>query len=218
MLRGLLTDPDSFFEQKVSQAGIRLEVGVVVLVGAASVPGVAFVLLEILAVEDTSQMEIAAYGQALRPLLVAIVFWVGYTVALHFLSSVYRGRGPPGPVLKGTAWALIPVGLGNALQSAALYVAFADADIESRLTGIEASGRLQAVFDSGMPDPVVIVSTVVFAGTLVWSAHLMSYVVAHAKDIDVAEGRKVVAVPLCLHLITVAVAIVEETANFGLVL
>jgi hypothetical protein len=214
----LATDPDGFMERKVGQANIRVEILIVLLVGAMASLGALYVVLQVLEVENAAEMRIASAGQVIRPLLVMLVLWGVYTVLLHFLSAHYGGRNPPSQVLKGLAWALVPVGIGNLVQAGALYYVFRDADVEARIDGVDPAERLQAVFDSSMTEPVMIGATVVFMGMLLLSGYLMTFVIQHAKGLDRDEALRVVAVPVVLHLLVVIWALVQGTTNFGLVL
>lgn len=214
----LATDPDGFMERKVGQAHIRFEVLIVLLVGAMSVPGVLFVVLEILEVQGSAEMRIAAAGRVLRPLVIMLILWVAYTVILHFLSAHYGGRNPPSQVLKGAAWALIPVGIGNLVKSGALFLVFRDADVEQRMDGVDPAERMAAVFESSMNEPVMIAATVVFAATILLTGYLLMLVVRHAKGLDRDQAIRIAAVPVVLHLLVVVLALVQSTINFGLIL
>jgi hypothetical protein len=218
MVRRLLTDPESFLERKVNEAGIRFEILLVLLVGGLSAPGVWYVTRGVTAVEESDQMQIVATGAVLRPFVVVVVLWFAYALFVHFAASRYRGRGPPGPVLKATAWAMVPLGLGNAVQSVAFLLAFRSADVASRIEGYDEAEKMQAVFDSSMSDPIVLAGVAVFAATVVWTGYLLTFVVRFAKTVDVTHARRIAAVPAACHLVVVAVAVAQGTTNFGLVL
>lgn len=218
MVLQFVTDPDGFIERKVGQAHIRLELLIVLLVGAMSIPGILYVSLEVLETTNAAEMRIAAAGRVIRPLIVMLVLWAAYAILMHFLSAHYGGRNPPSQVLKGAAWALIPVGIGNLAQSAALFLVFRNADVESRMDGIDPSEQLSSVIDSSMSEPIMLGATVVFAATLLVSGYLLISVVEHAKGLQRDDARKVVAVPVALHLLVVVWAVIQEGVNFGLVL
>lgn len=217
MVRQIATDPAQFMERKVGQARIRLEIVVVLLVGLLSVPGILYVTLQILDVESSAEMRIAVASRVIRPLFVVLVLWVFYTVVLHFLASHYGGRSPPSQVLKGTAWALIPMGIGNLVQSGALFLAVRGTDISAEMTEIDPAENIQTVFDSSMTDPVMIAGTVLFMLTIVLSGYLMTFAIQHAKGIERPEAVRTVAVPVTLHTLVVAWGLVGGVTNFGMI-
>lgn len=214
----LITNPDGFLERKVGQAHMRLEIVLVLLVGAMSVPGLLYVVLQVLEEEGGAEMRIIAASRVIRPLLIMLVLWVVYSYLMHFISSYYGGRNPPSQVFKGAAWAFIPIGLGNLVKSGAMYLVFRGADIEAEMSGISPTEKMQSVLDSSMSEPLMLVAILVFAATILWSGHLLSLVVMHSKNLSRDEARRVAAVPVGLHLLVVLWAVVQQGINFGVLL
>ena len=218
MVQQLVTDPDEFFNREVGKAHLRLEIVVVILVGALSVPGIIYLGLEILEASTTAEMRFTVTGRVIRPVLIMLILWVVYTLLFHFLSSLYRGRGAPSRVLKGLAWAFIPIGIGNLVKSAGLFLALRDENFDDLLDGFTTAEQTQAVFDAAMTEPVMIGAMVVMAATVLWSGYLMVYVVEHAKGVSHEEAQRVVAVPVLLHLLLIGWAIVQSSTNFATIL
>lgn len=221
MVRQLIGDPGAFMERKVGEAHIRVEILIVLLVGALSSPGILYVMLLALEQSETAQMRFAATGQVIRPLVYILVLWAVYSLACHFIASHYRGRGAPRRLFKGIAWAFLPIGLGNLVKSAALYLVYRDEspeEITEMMSGFMTSEQVDSLFASGMSDPIMIAALVIFAGTVLWSGYLMTFAVAEAKNIDRDKAIRVVAIPILLHLVLVVMAIVQESPNFAVFL
>lgn len=218
MVRELVTNPDAFFSRKVTQASLRVEILLVMLVGALNAVGLLYVALEVLDVRDGADMQFVVIGRLLRPIILILLAWIGYTLVFHFAASHYRGRGPPSQVLKGVAWAILPLGIGNLAQSAAFVLVLRDESVSDLLEGFDSSAEMQALLESVMSDPIMLVATLLFAGTLLWSGYLMVYVVQHAKSISHEDATRVVGVLVAIHLLAVLWAIVQGAPNAGLLL
>lgn len=218
MIRDLIFSPDAFMSNKVGQAKIRREILLVLFVGALSVPGLLYVSLGVLDAQEGAEIRFVVIGQLLRPVLIALLLWVGYSLVFHFGAAHFRGRGAPSRVLKGTAWAMVPIGLGNLAQSIAFYVIFRDADISEYLVGLDARQRMTALMETTMGEPAMIVATLILLGTVLWAGYLMVSVVQHAKHVSRDEAIKVVFVPVALHVAVILWAIVQGEPNAGIVL
>jgi len=218
MVRQLITAPNRFFDRKVGQAHLRFELVVVILVGALSLPGIIYLGLEILEASRTAEMRFTVTGRVVRPVFIMLVLWVVYTLFFHFFSLLYRGRGSPSRVLKGVAWAFLPIGLGNLVKSVGLFLALRDENFDDLLDGLSTAEQAQSVFDAAMTDPLMIGAMVIMAATILWSGYLMVFVVEHAKGVSHEEARRVVAVPVVLHVLAIVWAIVRSSTNFATVL
>lgn len=218
MVRELVTNPDAFFSRKVAQASLRLEILLVVLIGALNAVGLLYVVVKVLDVRDGADMRFVVIGRLLRPIILILLVWVGYTLVFHFAASHYRGRGPPSELLKGIAWALLPLGIGNLAQSAAFVLVLRDQNVSDLLVGFDSTAEIQALLESVMSDPIMLVATLFFAGTLLWSGYLMIYVVKHAKSITHENATRLVGGFVGIHLLAVLWAIVQGSPNVGLLL
>lgn len=217
MALDLVTDPRGFFERKVGEPHIRTEIVLVLLIGALQLPGTLYVISQVLDEEASAEMRIAAAGWVIRPLLIMLLLWVGYSVIIHLISGHFGGRNPPGQIFKGAAWAFLPIGLGNLAQAAALFLIFRNADVGERLDGLTPAHRLEAVFESSMNEPLMMVAVLVFGLSILVSAYLLIWVVISAKELTREDALKVVAVPTIVHLAFVVWALVQGSINYGLV-
>jgi len=214
----LVTDPEPFLDRKVNSANIRWEVVLILLVGTMSAVGVYYVSLLVGDIIQADDMRFAIAGKMMRPFLIIFLLWFGYSLVFHFVANRVRGRGPPGPVFKGIAWALLPIGVGNLVQSVAMVFVYSGMDINAAMSGTGPRENLTVVLDAGLREPVMIVAMVVFLLTLVWSGYLMTFVVQHAKDLEHSTAVKVVAVPVAIQILFLVLGLIQGTVNFAMVL
>jgi hypothetical protein len=207
MVLQLLRNPESFMDRKVGQPSLRLEIVVVLIVGALGALGQAYIGLETLSIAESETLRFPVIGITLEPIIGALILWIGYAVGLHLVSNkVFRARGSPRRLLKLTAWALMPLGVGNLLRSAVMYVAFSDLDYEQTIADATGSGRgapLNAVMAEGTSDPLILLAPLVVVLSAVASGYLLVYAVQTVKDLDRDEAVKTAGVIVGLHALYV---------------
>lgn len=218
--REFVTDSDIFLERKVSEATISLELLLVLVNGLLGLVGALYVGLGILEATMSEEMNFVVTGMVIEPLLLMFLYWALYSLVVHFGSSHYRGRGAVSRVVKGMAWALLPMALGNLAKSVGLFFALQNRNLGDLMvgSGFGPSDRAAAVFDAAMSDPVMIVAVLLFAGTVLWSGYLMISVVEHAKGLTRQQAGRVVAIPVLIHLVFVFLSIVNGSPNYATVL
>lgn len=218
MVRQLITGPSAYMQRKTGEPSIKWELLTLFIIGALSVPGIYLITQEVLAETESDEMRFVVAGWIIRPILIIFGLWIAYSIVLHFLSRHYNGRGPIRDLFKGIAWALVPLGLANLVQTAALYFAFTDVTVTQELEGIGPSEQMDSLMQTLVNDPFVMASTLVIIGALLWSGYLMSFVVEHAKNVSREDARKIVAVPITVHVLLVIWALIQGTFNFAMLL
>lgn len=201
-VKTLLTDPDSFFEEMIGESGIVMEVVLVFLVGIAGSLGMLYAATEILnslqgAVEF---IRINLIGQGLRVLLFAFVIWLVYSIGVHAVAKMYNGRGPITRVMKLSAWAFVPLLIGNLVHSLITYFAYRGTDfpeIAPSSNAGEAVSEMLALGDSLL----LALSELVLIVFVLWTAYLMVFAVKHAKGLSRDEAIYPVAVVAGLHVL-----------------
>ena len=219
MVRQLITEPEAFISERVNQRGALREIIVVLLVGALGALGMYFMSQEVLAVTESDEMRLVLVGYVLGPVLITIVLWVIYSVVLHFAARFYRGRGQLRRMFIGTAWAFVPLGIGNLAQSIGMYVVLLDFDVTGELDGIGPDAQLESLLSAMIGEPIMIGATVVFLAMLVWTAYLMTIVLTEAQtNLTREEAIKLVAPIVGIQFLFAVWALVSESTNFALML
>lgn len=207
MVRRLVTFPDGIIRRRTPKRGLTLETIVVLVLGLLGTAGFAFVAWQAMnAVETSNDMFTTRWiGVALRPALLTFVAWILFAVGAHVVANTQGGRGPIKRLMRGAAWALIPVGIWNLIRSAVVAWLYLDVDIPAEPEGLTAADQVNSVLQgtgmdgfSGLGElPHV---AVVFLGVLfvAWSWHLLSVAVSESKDLDLDTARQAAAVPAAL--------------------
>lgn len=199
-LTELVTDPDSFMDRKIRGRSLRWETVLVLVIGGLGAVGPAYVsqfILGELPEEQGAFLEFQLLGFTLEPIIGIFVLWFAAAVVAHLVASrVYNGRGPIRRLLKSSAWALVPIGVGNLARSLGLFVAFQGVDVPDSPEGATLGEQFQSVLAVGIDQPAVLVAGLVLVVTVVLSGYLLSFSVKHAKGISEDDARKTAAVPM----------------------
>lgn len=219
MFRQFITDPDAFITERVTTRSVRVEVIIVLLVGALGALGALYLGLEALDASDADEMTLAVAAFVIRPVFLTLALWIAYSILFHFAAKFFNARGRLRRLFTGFAWAFVPMGVGNLVQSAAIYLVFQDFTIDDHLEGASPQAQLESVMGAVMSDPLMIAASIVFLGTVAWSAYLMTFVLAQAKtNLSHDEAVKLVAPVAAIQIALGAWAIVNGAPNFALLL
>ncbi|WP_123537683.1 YIP1 family protein [Halosimplex salinum] len=219
MIRRIATLPDGIIRRRTPKRGLTLETIVVLLCGLVGGAGFGYVMIEALNAVDTdnSMFQVQLVGRVLRPVMLTVVAWVLYSVGAHVIASSSGGRGPISRLMRGAAWAMIPLGIWNLLRSLVVAYLFFDVDIPTNPEGLSATEQAASVFTgtaaggedvyAGLTDPLYAVVMLLGILFVVWSAHLLSIAVAESKSLEIDTARRAAAVPaglLALYLLVTA--------------
>lgn len=219
MSRNFITNPDAFISERVTKRSASVEVVLVLLVGGLGLLGPLYLGLEMLDVSDAPRMSMAVAGAVIRPVAVTLGLWLGYSVLFHLASRFFNARGRLRRLFTGAAWAFLPMGIGNLVQSAAFYVVVNDLTLEDYLDAPAATDQLTGAFAAVMSDPLVIGASVVFLGTVAWSAYLMTFVLENVKtNLSYDDAVKLAAVVFGIQILLAAWALFTGTRSFALLL
>lgn len=211
--------PDGIIRQRTPKRGLTLETIVVLFCGLVGGAGFGYVMIEALDAVDTdnSMFQVQLVGRVLRPVVLTVVAWFLYTVAAHFVASSSGGRGPISRLMRGAAWAMIPIGVWNVLRSIVVAFLFFGVDIPTEPEGLSAAEKAASVYTgtaaggedvyAGLTDPLYAIVMLVGIVFVVWSGHLLSVAVAESKDLDIDTARRTAAVPaglFALYLLVTA--------------
>jgi len=209
MVSQLLREPSAFMDRKVGQPNLRMEFVVVFTVGVLGAVGNAYVGLNIVdAMGDSETAQLPVAGYVAEPVIGAVLLWFGYSFGLHLISNrVFNTRDPLRRVLKATAWALIPVGVGNLLRLGVLYLVYTGVDYESVLAENDGTGfntGLDAVLSEGASDPLYVLAPLITVLAALATGYLLVYATQSAKDLPREEAFRVVAPLVAVHVLYIA--------------
>lgn len=221
-LSELVFDPGSFIERQVTSRGIRVEIGIVVLVGVLNAAGLVVVGQNVnQLLEDSAQMNFVIAGQVMGPIIAAFMLWFLHSAAFHFIARFFRGRGGISLLLKGVAWALFPLGIAGLIRSIAIVFVYEGIDLLNALESADSTDpqeEFAALLQTGFEDPILIATSVLMLLAVAWSGYLMVFAVQHGKNVDRSSAMRIVAAPVAIQLVLGIVAIVRGMPNAALVM
>lgn len=197
-LTQLVTDPDSFMERKMRGRRLRWEAVLLLVVGGLGAPGAALVAQSLLeeAGEGGELLRFQLIGFIIEPILGIFLVWLVYAVVGNVIASrVFRGRGPIKRLLKSSAWALVPIGVGNIARTVAIYFAFRGESLPDDPEGNTLVEQFQSILEVGLNKPEVFAATVILIITVLYSGYLLSFAIEHSKDVPAENAKKTAAVP-----------------------
>jgi len=206
MYQKLLTEPSAFMKSSLRGRTLRKEAFVVTLIGLLGAIGPIYIGKQLLdQTETVPYLEFQIFGQIFQPVLIAFVAWFGYSMVAHLIANRLNSRSPFKRLLRPTAWALVPLGIGYLIRSVAIIVS---AQLNPPEIEVQGAGGAEAIVREFMivqvfAEPVVIVATVVLLGTLGWTGYLFAHAIEHAKELDSDTALKIAAVPVGIHAIVI---------------
>lgn len=201
MIRELVRRPDAFMEEKVGGIRLRWEIALLILIGGFGSVGAAWAGLQIVEFGVSESANFVIIGKVLNPILGVIGMWIGYSVAIHWIANQFGGRGPIRRILKLTPYAMLPVALGNAAKSAALYWLFEDTLDLAVILEDTPFRPTDAVLAAAHEELLFAATVVLGIFMLVWTAYLLSFAVKHAKNVPHEDALRVAAVPVGIHVL-----------------
>lgn len=197
-LTQLVTDTDAFMERKMRGRRIRWEFVLLLVIGGLGAPGIVYVAQSILQeVGETEMLQFHLIGFAAEPIIGIFLVWLVYAVTAHVVAArAFGGRGPLRRLLKNSAWALVPIGVGNLARTIAIYFAFQGESLQDDPGTGTAVEQFKSLQEATLDKPEVVVGTLVLVGTVLVSGYLLSIAIEHSKDVSEADARKAAAVPV----------------------
>ncbi|MFB6150659.1 MAG: Yip1 family protein [Haloarculaceae archaeon] len=220
----ILTDPERFYDELSASDRLWTEIAVLFVIGLTGVAGGYFVARELMsnigtgtatvangdvAVRVSGDTGLQIWGYGLRSLIGIFVLWVGFATVLYALSWLYSSRGSFFAMVKATAWALVPLFIGNLLKSIGFVIAAWNAWDSNKIQITEEVSRqldfggqeaARALYTQIYEEPVALVGIVIAGLTFAWCGYVAAYGVAKVRDIPVSDAYKVVAVPTALYV------------------
>jgi hypothetical protein len=219
----VLFDPETFFADLDTSARLWDEILVVAIVGLAGAVGSYFAGQQImsnisagpqigeveggLGVSGDVALQIQAF--ALQPLVGAILLWLALATALYGVSWLYSNRGGYYEFVKHSAWALVPMFIGNVIKSIALvatsYNAWDRGVIEATQSDmIQTAEQVRAfLWTQILGEPIALAGIVIAALFFAWSGYIASFAVAKVRDIPQENAYQVAGVAVVGYLLWV---------------
>lgn len=206
MVRQLVTDPGAFMESNLQGRSLKLEATVVALVGVLGAIGPLYLAQQLFGeVEDVTYLEFVMASEVLQPVLIAFAAWFGYSAIAQFLANRMNALSPYKRLLRVTAWAMIPLGVGYLIRSVSIIAStqMNPPEIDAQAAGSADEVVRIFIVEGVFAEPIVIGATVVLLGTIVWTGYLVAHAVEQAKGLEHGTALKIAAVPVAIHALFV---------------
>lgn len=200
----LVTDPDEFFEEVTQFGRIRRPTLIVVLVGVAYMLPVAIMFL-ITTPEQRFDIRNAYWGVLISKLLVPLFLWLGLLIGIGIVARIAGGRPSYGRILRSVGWGMLPFGVGQIFWAVGRLSALGGADppgdpAEDFQGFANELPTLNEYLAQADGEPANIAGLAVAVVFIVAGAHLMSYGVKYAAELNITRARIAVGVPVAVYL------------------
>lgn len=218
MLRQFLWNPAAFMDRKSGEPGIRTEILLVLVLGGFGALGPAYVGFSLLDASGGERLQLPVAGLILTPVIGMGVVWIAYTLGLHLIvNRILRHRGPLFRLMKPTAWALVPLGVGNLVNSGIMYFVFQDMEYLDVIEGANTAGFASAVgivIDEGKEEPAFLLVPIVTLLSIAACGYFLIHAVEQGKDISRSDARTAAIAVVGIHGLYVLWNATDVLTNF----
>lgn len=204
MVRQLIRDPDAFMERQIGKPTTRWELITLLVVGVLGAIGMAYIgTLIFEARPDNDNLNFPVIGLVLEPVIGIYILWIVYSVGIHLIANkVYNARGPIKRVFQASAWAMIPIGVANLVQTIAFYFVFQNIDIDQAISETTAlEDPVDAVVQTGMEEPLYLIVPLVTILALAATWYLLVRAVEASKGLDRPDAVRTAGIIVGLHIL-----------------
>lgn len=206
--RDALFAPGRFYGEHVGSRGLLREILLVAAIGIVGAAGTVFAVQTLREEYETAltfDVEMLLWGEAVAPLVGAVLLWVGFALTLYFVSWLYSTAGGLYELLKNTAWSLLPLLVANLLLTGAFAFATVTADLEpADGIGAHPEARFEFMWEQIYHEPIVLGANAVSILFVVWCGYIAAPGVADVRELELEEAYRVVAVPVVAYVLYVA--------------
>ncbi len=196
-ITGVLTNPNSFFNEKM-QEPIELKIPLLIVFVVALISGVSGYIMTnaVLAniPEASSFASIVAIGGAIGAFITIFVMWLIYTGIFHGISALLGGQGSFKRSLEVVGYGYIPTILSSIIGIVGIQ------SLAGNLQNINLEDSA-AYAELVAADPVLQAVSVIGMIFMLWSANIWIFGMKHARSLTTKNAVITVGVPMALYLL-----------------
>jgi hypothetical protein len=205
----LLTDPETFFQQRSENPGLLRPLVVVFLAAIASI-GASVVLIQTLSTELPALFVVFQAGGVIFGFFGQFIAWVIFTILFYLISIAVGGEGSLGDTFKLTGWGFAPAIIGGIINTITYYIALQatevpsfpeDLNLQNQQQVIEASEEMTEFIVAVTTHPAVRVATAIGILLLIWQIVIWVFGVKEARDLTTRGAVISVGFPAGLYLL-----------------
>jgi len=212
-----LTIPDRLIERRADKPSLKWEAAVITLSALLGTVGYSIVLNDMFNAVGDDEMIFRMVGVGIRPALTIFFFWVIFAFLAHFVANQMGARGPMSRMLRASAWAFVPLGIWNGLQSLIVWWVFNDVDFleevraatggDTDAPGLGAEEEIPWLLqlpespNLGQSSPRYLLVFILGILLSLWSWRLLTTGVQYAKGLPRDKARRAAAVPVGVFIL-----------------
>ncbi len=193
----VLTNPNSFFEKKMSEdISFKIPIAIIFVIGIIGAVNAISMTQKIMAELPSDAAQFASYGAifgVVGAIIGVFVMWVIYAVVFYAISLVFKGEGEFKRVLEFVGYGFIPSIASGVIGLIVMTMA---------LPMIEFSiDNPELLQQSLMSNPMLQASAIIGIIFTLWSANIWIFGLMHSRNLSIKNAIITVGVPVGLSLI-----------------
>ena len=194
----VLTDPDGFFEKKMSEdISFKMPIFIILVMGIIGAINAIIMMQKIMAQLPSDAAPFASFGAifgAVGAIIAVFVMWIIYTVVFYAISLAFKGEGEFKRVLEFVGYGFLP-SIASGIVGLILMM--------RALPAIEFSIDNPDLFQQSlMSNSMVQASATVGIIFTLWSANIWIFGLMHSRNLSTKNAIITVGVPVGLYIIS----------------
>ncbi len=194
----VLTNPDSFFEKKMSgDVSFKMPIAIILVIGIIGAINATLMMQKIMTELPGDTAEFASFitvASAIGAIIGVFVMWVIYAVVFYAISLVFKGEGEFKRVLEFVGYGFIP-----SIASGVIGLIIMTMVLPTIEFSMDNPELLQ---QSMLSNPMIQASTIIGIIFTIWSANIWIFGLMHSRNLSIKNAVIVVGVPIGLYIIS----------------
>ena len=194
----VLTNPDGFFEKKMSEdISFKMPIVIILVIGVIGAINAISMTQKIMAQLPSDAAQFAQFGAifgAIGALIGVFFMWAIYAVVFYAISLVFKGEGELKRVLEFVGYGFIPSIASGIIGLIIMTIALPT--IEFSLENPE------LMQESMMSNPMIQASAIVGIIFMIWSANIWIFGLMHSRNLSIKNAVLTVGIPIGLYIIS----------------
>jgi hypothetical protein len=205
----LLTDPESFFQQRSENPGLLRPLIIVFVAMIASAAGL-LILFRTLLGEVPSVIAVGLAAPVIGAFIGPFLVWILLTIVFYLISIAVGGDGSLGDTFKLAGWGFVPQILSGIISAVATYIALQSVTIPQFPQSIdfqntdqiqEVSNTLAEFMLALDNQTIVLIASVIGILLLIWQFVIWVFALKHARDLTTRGAIISVGIPVGLYIL-----------------
>lgn len=193
----VLTNPDSFFEKKMSEdISFKMPIVIIFVIGIIGAINAILITQKILAELPIDTPPFASFGAilgAVGAIIAVFVMWVIYAVVFYVISLVFKGEGEFKRVLEFVGFGFIP-----SIASGVIGLVLMKMALPTIEFSMDNPDLMQQMM---LSNPMIRASSIIGIIFTLWSANIWIFGLMHSRNLSTKNAVITVGIPIGLSII-----------------